>query len=77
MLLPVFRTNPRNFTVVVNNGVTRSENLSGIPSYADLGDGDGIYAEALADEVTKISTHDNEDSALEDCFKHVCKVIKC
>lgn len=69
----LIRTNPRNFTVVVNNGVTRSENLSGIPSYAELGNGDGIYAEALADEVTKISTHDHDESAIEECFRHVCK----
>jgi len=33
-----------------------------------------FFAEALADEVTKISTRDAEDSALEECFKHVCKV---
>ena len=68
-----FRTNPRNFTVVVNNGVTRSENLSGVTSYDD-GNDNGFFAEALADEVTKISTRDAEDSALEECFKHVCKV---
>ncbi|XP_052058542.1 uncharacterized protein LOC127698874 isoform X2 [Mytilus californianus] len=69
----LIRTNPRNFTVVVNNGVTRSENLSGLASYDEGNNSDGMYAEALADEVTKISTHDVEDSALEDCFRHVCK----
>ncbi|CAC5394386.1 unnamed protein product [Mytilus coruscus] len=69
----LIRTNPRNFTVVVNNGVTRSENLSGLASYDEGNNNDGMYAEALADEVTKISTHDVEDSALEDCFRHVCK----
>ena len=68
----LIRTNPRNFTVVVNNGVTRSENLSGVTSYDD-GNDNGFFAEALADEVTKISTRDAEDSALEECFKHVCK----
>lgn len=69
----LIRTNPRNFTVVVNNGVTRSENLSGLSSYEDYINDSGVYAEALADEVTKISTRDADDSALEECFKHVCK----
>ncbi|KAK3094050.1 hypothetical protein FSP39_023449 [Pinctada imbricata] len=72
----LIKTNPRNYTVVVNNGVTRSENLSGLMSFAMEG-GEGVniaLAETLADEVNRISTKDETDNtALEECFKKVCK----
>ncbi|XP_021344190.1 uncharacterized protein LOC110444097 [Mizuhopecten yessoensis] len=71
----LIRTNPRNYTVVVNNGVTRSENLSGLMSFAVNGDETKVaWPEMLADEVHRISTRDDEDiTGLEECFKKVCK----
>ncbi|XP_069116212.1 uncharacterized protein [Argopecten irradians] len=71
----LIRTNPRNYTVVVNNGVTRSENLSGLMSFAVNGDETKVaWPEMLADEVHRISTKDEEDvTGLEECFKKVCK----
>ena len=72
----VHSTNPRNYTVVVNNGVTRSENLSGLMSFAvNEEDAKMAWPELLADEVNRISTKDQEEAnSLEECYKKVCKV---
>lgn len=72
---PVCRTNPRNYTVVVNNGVTRSENLSGMMSFSlDQSEATPQMVETLTEEVNRISAKEEEAIGLEECFKKVCKV---
>ncbi|XP_062602812.1 uncharacterized protein LOC134264537 isoform X3 [Saccostrea cucullata] len=70
----LIKTNPRNYTVVVNNGVTRSENLSGLMSFSmDHPDGIPQMVDTLAEEVNRISAKEEEAVGLEECFKKVCK----
>ncbi|XP_022330980.1 uncharacterized protein LOC111129131 isoform X3 [Crassostrea virginica] len=70
----LIKTNPRNYTVVVNNGVTRSENLSGMMSFSlDQSEATPQMVETLTEEVNRISAKEEEAIGLEECFKKVCK----
>lgn len=70
----LIKTNPRNYTVVVNNGVTRSENLSGMMSFSmDPSVTTPQMVDTLTEEVNRISAHEEEAIGLEECFKKVCK----
>nr|XP_011444653.2 uncharacterized protein LOC105340345 isoform X2 [Crassostrea gigas] len=70
----LIKTNPRNYTVVVNNGVTRSENLSGMMSFSmDPSETTPQMVDTLTEEVNRISAHEEEAIGLEECFKKVCK----
>ncbi|XP_055995195.1 uncharacterized protein LOC125650529 isoform X3 [Ostrea edulis] len=70
----LIKTNPRNYTVVVNNGVTRSENLSGLMSFSmEQPDSIPQMVDTLAEEVNRISAKEEEALGLEECFKKVCK----
>ncbi|KAL5008325.1 hypothetical protein ScPMuIL_013906 [Solemya velum] len=68
------RTNPRKFTVVSNNGVTRSENLSGWMSFMMENDELSVpFSDALADELQRLSVNRDDLVGLEECYKKVCK----
>ena len=71
------RRNPRNYTGIINNGVTRSENLTGMMSFADQFGWDISnmpLSDALVEEVQRMANERNDLSGLEECFKKVCKV---
>lgn len=79
-----YRQNARHFTAVHNNGVTRSENLTGLMSFADgyMWEGGGPggvpgaggLPDALVDEVQRMANGREDLAGLEECFKKVCKV---
>ncbi|KAK3603060.1 hypothetical protein CHS0354_015753 [Potamilus streckersoni] len=71
----IIRQNPRRYTVVVNNGVTRSENLTGFHSFVENPGADVLnipYSEVLIEEVHRI-TNNRDLVGLEECYKKVCK----
>lgn len=75
----IFRRNPRNYTGIVNNGVTRSENLTGWMSFAEQYGWDVAsmpLPDALVDEVQRMVKEREDLVGLEECFKKVCKVKK-
>ena len=73
----VNRQNPRNYTHVVNNGVSRSENLQGFMSFADQYTyemANMLLPDALIEEVKRVSNERENLLGLEECYKKVCKV---
>ncbi|KAL4238513.1 hypothetical protein ACF0H5_003221 [Mactra antiquata] len=72
----VIRTNPRQYTGIINNGVTRSENLTGLMSFADEYGWDFTnmpVPDALVEEIQRVAKTREDLQGLEDCFKKVCK----
>ena len=72
-----FRQNPRHYTGIVNNGVTRSENLTGMMSFMENYGWDVEnmpLPDALVEEVKRMVSTQEDLAGLEDCFKKVCKV---
>lgn len=72
----VIRQNPRNYTAIINNGVTRSENLTGFMSFAEQYGWDVCnmsLPHALVKEVQRIACEREDLAGLEECFKKVCK----
>jgi hypothetical protein len=73
------RRNPRNYTGIINNGVTRSENLTGVMSFADHFGWDISnmpLSDALVEEVQRMANERNDLGGIEECFKKVCKVCR-
>ncbi|XP_052767481.1 uncharacterized protein LOC128208139 isoform X2 [Mya arenaria] len=71
----VIRQNARHYTAINNNGVTRSENLTGLMSFADHYGFEMVTPppEALVDEVQRMASAHDDLAGLEECFKKVCK----
>ncbi|XP_060571165.1 uncharacterized protein LOC132729413 isoform X2 [Ruditapes philippinarum] len=72
----VIKRNPRNYTGIINNGVTRSENLTGVMSFADHFGWDISnmpLSDALVEEVQRMANERNDLGGIEECFKKVCK----
>ncbi|XP_052230882.1 uncharacterized protein LOC127844567 isoform X2 [Dreissena polymorpha] len=72
----VIRQNPRHFTSIINNGVTRSENLTGMMSFAEQYGWDLTntpLTDTIIDEVQKMTSIRDDLTGLEECFKKVCK----
>lgn len=74
------RQNPRNYTHVLNNGISRSENLQGFMSYDEHYSnyytyelGNMLLPNALIEEVERIAKEREDLMGLEECYKKVCK----
>ena len=77
LFLYVFRQNPRNYTNVINNGVSRSENLQGYMSFDEhytYEMSNMLLPDALIEEVQRIAGEREDMLGLEECYKKVCKV---
>lgn len=74
-----YRQNPRNYTHVVNNGFSRSENLQGFLSFDEHYNytydmANVLLPNALIEEVARITKEREDLLGLEECYKKVCKV---
>ncbi|XP_053397372.1 uncharacterized protein LOC123524136 isoform X2 [Mercenaria mercenaria] len=72
----LIRRNPRNYTGIINNGVTRSENLTGLMSFAEHYGWDISnmpLSDALVEEVQRMAKERDDLGGIEECFKKVCK----
>lgn len=64
----------------MNSGVTRSENLNGMMSFAEQYGWDAEnmpLPDALVEEVQRMVASRDDMAGLEECFKKVCKVSDC